>query len=91
MKEIKSGKQFKKDLKRFANQPMKLRQLYEFVNNYLKTGAEIPPKYHAHMLIGSYAGYMECHIQSDYLLIWVDAASDVVKLIRLGSHSELFG
>lgn len=91
MKEIKSGKQFKKDLKRYANQPKKLRALYVFVDNYLKTGAEIPPEYHAHMLIGDYAGHMECHIQGDYLLIWIDVASNAVKLIRLGSHSELFG
>jgi mRNA interferase YafQ len=91
MKEIKSGKQFKKDLKRYANQPKKLRELYDFIDNYLKTGVEIPPEYHAHMLIGDYAGHMECHIQGDYLLIWFDVASDVVKLIRLGSHSELFG
>lgn len=91
MKEIKSGRQFRKDLKRYANQPNKLRELYEFINNYLRTGAEIPPQYHAHMLSGNYAGHMECHIQSDYLLIWVDEAANVVKLIRLGSHSELFG
>lgn len=91
MKEIKSGRQFKRDLKRYANQPKKIRELYEFVSNYLKIGAEIPPEYHAHMLIGDYAGYTECHIQGDFLLIWIDETSDVVKLIRLGSHSELFG
>lgn len=91
MKEIKSSKQFKKDLKRYANQPKKLRELYEFVDTYLKTGAEIPPEYHAHTLIGDYAGHMECHIQGDYLLIWIDENTDVVKLIRIGSHSELFG
>lgn len=91
MKEIKSGRQFKKDLKRYANQPNKLRQLYDFVDNYLKTGAAIPPEYRAHMLLGDYAGHMECHIQGDYLLIWIDETSDIVKLIRLESHSELFG
>jgi len=91
MKEIKSGKQFKKDLKRYANQPKKLRELYDFIGNYLKSGVEISPEYHAHMLIGDYAGHMECHIQGDYLLIWFDVNSDIVKLIRLGSHSELFG
>lgn len=91
MKEIKAAKSFKKDLKRYANQPKKLRELYYFVDEYLRTGKQIPQKYHAHMLIGDYAGYMECHIEGDYLLIWYDEASDVVKLIRLGSHSELFG
>lgn len=91
MKEIKASKSFKKDLKRFANQPKKLHELYDFVDKYLRTGAPIPAKYRAHMLIGDYAGHMECHIEGDYLLIWLDEASNIVKLIRLGSHSELFG
>ncbi len=43
------------------------------------------------MLIGEYAGHMECHIKGDYLLIWLDEANNIVKLVRLGSHSELFG
>ncbi len=34
---------------------------------------------------------MECHIESDFLLIWFDKNADEVKLVRLGSHSELFG
>lgn len=91
MKEIKATKSFKKDLKRYSNQPNKLRELYDFVEEYLRTGKQMPPKYHAHMLIGDYAGHMECHIESDYLLIWYDEKEDLVKLIRLGSHSELFG
>ncbi len=44
MKEIKSGKQFKKDLKKFANRPKKLMELYYFINTYLKTGLAIPDK-----------------------------------------------
>ncbi len=91
MREIKAAKSFKKDLKRYSNQPKKLRLLYEFVDEYLRRGKPIPPEYHAHMLVGKFAGYMECHIESDYLLIWFDEESEVVRLIRLGSHSELFG
>jgi mRNA interferase YafQ len=33
---------------------------------------------------------MECHIESDFLLIWIDETANIIKLIRLGSHSELF-
>lgn len=91
MNEIKAAKSFNKDLKRYANQPKKLRELYEFVNEYLRTGNKIPPKYHAHMLVGEYTGHMECHIEGDFLLIWIDENADIAKLIRLGSHSELFG
>lgn len=91
MKEIKSGNQFKKDLKKFANQPKKLMALYHFIDNYLRKEEIIPPKYRAHMLHGDYAGHMECHIEGDFLLIWIDETTKVVKLIRIGSHSELFG
>lgn len=91
MKEIKSGKQFKKDLKKFANQPKKLMELYYFIDNYLRTGVTIPEKYRAHMLRGDYEGYMECHIEGDFLLIWIDETTQLIKLIRVGSHSELFG
>lgn len=49
----------------------------------------VPSKYRPHDLIGTYKGCMECHVKNDFLLIWVDG--DIVRLIRLGSHSELFG
>ena len=44
-----------------------------------------------HPLTGNYAGHMECHLEGDFLLIWFDPHSDVISLVRLGSHSELFG
>ncbi|MFA5302717.1 MAG: type II toxin-antitoxin system mRNA interferase toxin, RelE/StbE family, partial [Bacteroidales bacterium] len=43
-----------------------------------------------HALKGEYDGTIECHIKSDFLLIWMDAATNTIKLLRLGSHSELF-
>ena len=33
---------------------------------------------------------MECHIEDDTLLIWFDKKKDVIELVRLGSHTELF-
>lgn len=51
---------------------------------------ELPAKYRAHMLKGDYLGCMECHIESDFLLIWLDPETDVIEILRLGSHSELF-
>jgi len=35
-------------------------------------------------------GCLECHINGDFLLIWYDKNRDVIELVRLGSHSELF-
>ncbi|MBC8198696.1 MAG: type II toxin-antitoxin system YafQ family toxin [Desulfobacterales bacterium] len=39
---------------------------------------------------GKYSGYMECHIEPDWLLIW-KADSKNVYLTRTGTHSDLFG
>lgn len=41
------------------------------------------------MLKGEYMGCMECHIEGDFLLIWVDAETGIIEVLRLGSHSEL--
>ena len=42
------------------------------------------------MLTGNYAGFMECHIEGDFLLIWFDHETVQIDLVRFGSHSELF-
>lgn len=42
------------------------------------------------MLAGDYKGCMECHIESDFLLIWLDESNQTIALVRLGTHSELF-
>ncbi|MBD5421039.1 MAG: type II toxin-antitoxin system YafQ family toxin, partial [Bacteroides sp.] len=55
------------------------------------TEQEIPKNFKPHMLTGDYAGCMECHIQGDFLLIWLDEQTNDIDLVRLGSHSELFG
>lgn len=89
MKELKATSQFKKDLKRYQNQPKKIEKL-KVVLGYLQQGACIPQEYKPHRLLGNYKDYMECHIESDTLLIWLDENTNVVKLIRLGTHSELF-
>jgi mRNA interferase YafQ len=48
-------------------------------------------KYRDHDLGGNWAGYRECHIKPDLLLIYRKADADTLRLARLGSHSELFG
>ena len=46
-------------------------------------------KYHDHELSGNYVGYRECHIESDWLLIY-KIADGQLKLQRTGSHRDLF-
>ena len=89
MKEIVASGKFKKDLKRYKGKPETLRKLYEVVC-ILERGLNLPKHYKPHMLVGEYSGHMECHIENDTLLIWLDNTANIVKLVRLGTHSELF-
>ena len=90
MKCIKTTGKFRRDLKRYINYPDKLKKLYALVE-LLQKGEPIPKANKPHLLSGNYRGYMECHIENDFLLIWSDEEEDAVYLVRLGSHSELFG
>lgn len=90
MKCLKPTSRYKKDYKRFRNNPRKLQKLFEILK-MLEQEIPIPAEFSPHMLTGDYKGYMECHIEGDFLLIWFDPDTDEIDLVRLGSHSELFG
>ena len=81
--------QFKKDLKRYQNKPKKIENLMRVLTLLKQTGS-VPEEYYPHELKGKYSGFMECHIENDFLLIWIDEESNQIRLTRLGSHSELF-
>ena len=51
----------------------------------------LPEKNRDHALSGDWAGYRECHIKPDLLLIYRKPDADTLRLARFGSHSELFG
>lgn len=51
----------------------------------------LEPRHRDHDLIGDWAGYRECHLKPDLLLIYRRIDGDILRLARLGSHSELFG
>lgn len=89
MKKLRQTGQFKKDLKRILNNPRKVSALKVVLGLLRETGT-VTREYRPHFLTGIYRGHMECHIGSDFLLIWIDEREDVIKLVRLGSHSELF-
>ena len=90
MKEIRKTSQFKKDFKRFSKDINKVKSLFAIVEKLAK-GEDIPSEFKPHPLRGNWKNYMECHVGEDYPLIWYDKEDNVIKLVRLGSHSELFG
>ena len=90
MKSVVRSTRFKRDFKKYLNQPDKVRALMEVVQ-YLEQTGRVPADYSPHKLHGIYEGCMECHVENNFLLIWIDETKNVIKLLRLGTHHELFG
>ncbi len=81
---------FKKDLKLAKKRGYNLNLLADTVDILMKE-EPLPAKYRDHNLIGNYAGYRECHIQPDWLLIYSVVEQDLVLLLlRTGRHTDLF-
>ena len=89
MKTLKITTQFKKDLKRYKNRPKVIEKL-ELILGLLQNELPIPDENKPHPLTGNYRGHMECHVENDTLLRWWDKETDIIKLVRFGTHSELF-
>ncbi|MDR0874130.1 MAG: type II toxin-antitoxin system YafQ family toxin [Prevotellaceae bacterium] len=80
---------FKKDVKRNQRSGLDLELLVDAVVILTTTGT-LPSKYKPHPLSGNYAGYMECHIQPDYLLVWQQNDKELIIIcIAAGSHAYL--
>ena len=65
--------------------------LLDKVVDELRQGNPLDEKYKDHMLKGEYAGFHECHIKPDWLLIYlIEDNILTLTLVNTGSHSDLF-
>ncbi len=90
MLEINVTHQFMKDLKIAKKRGLDIDKLNEVVRLIAEEQA-LPDKNKDHKLKGDYMGCRECHIQPDWLLIYVvEDSVKILNLLRTGSHSDLF-
>lgn len=81
---------FKKDLKTVKKRGCDL-NLLEAVVDKLAAGEKLDDKYNDHNLVGNWAGYRECHIEPDWLLIYRIVKDELeLHLTRTGTHGDLF-
>ena len=80
--------QYKRDHKTILKRGWNVGSL-KTVLDVLLNEEKLDRKYHDHELSGNYVGYRECHIESDWLLIYKIADGELM-LQRTGSHSDLF-
>jgi mRNA interferase YafQ len=46
-------------------------------------------RFHDHPLGGEWSGFRDCHVKPDLVLIYEKPDDEILRLVRLGSHSEL--
>jgi mRNA interferase YafQ len=94
MRKINWTRQFKRDYKKLRSSSRyrgDLETLLPAVLDKLVVDQELDPKLKDHALTGEMAGFRECHLRPDLLLVYAKAETPPrLILMRLGSHSELF-
>lgn len=92
MLKVEFTNQFKKDYKLAVKRGCNPKE-FETVVNLLINEQPLPEKYKDHALVNSknYKDMRECHIEPDWLLVYkVYEDMLILRLIRTGSHSDLF-
>ncbi len=56
----------------------------------LSNDMPLPKQYQDHGLTGNWKGFRDCHVKPDLVLIYAKEI-DFIQLVRLSSHSEIFG
>ncbi|MDK4807898.1 MAG: type II toxin-antitoxin system YafQ family toxin [Novosphingobium aromaticivorans] len=90
MRAIERTTKFKRDYKREKKTDPGLDAVLVSVIELLATDESLPEKLRDHALSGTWAGYRDCHVRPDLVLIYAKPNDETLSLVRLGSHSELF-
>jgi len=87
MLKLKTTTRFEKDYKKACKSGRDISQLKRIMT-WIAMEQPLPSEIRDHKLVGNYQGRRECHLASDWLLIY-KIEDDTVIFERTGSHSEL--
>lgn len=93
MRTIERASAFKRDYRRVKATPRFAKDIDVLLSNIvaaLVADQVLPTHNRDHALSGNWAGYRECHIKPDLLLIYRKPDANTLRLARLGSHNLLF-
>lgn len=87
---VKYSSRFKKGLRLAVKRGLDISLLEDIVEK-IKAKIPLEAKYKDHPLGGNYKGYRECHIQPDWLLIYlIEDEVLTLTLVDTGTHADLF-
>jgi len=79
---------FKKDLKLAKKRGKDIQKLYDIISDLVHE-KPLAKKHVDHPLKGEYKDCRECHIEPDWLLIYLTKDNNIL-FIRTGTHADLF-
>ena len=88
MKRVHSSTAFEKDVERLMKRNKDMEKLKSVIRSLVR-GEKLDLIYQDHKLTGNYYGCRDCHIESDWLLIY-KYDEETLFLIRTGTHADLF-
>ena len=88
MRRIVQRKWFRKDIKRMVKRGKDERKFFAVVKTLADSGS-LSSEFRPHRLSGKWSDFLECHIESDWLLIYTVSDAEVL-LVRTGTHADLF-
>ncbi|MDE2720793.1 type II toxin-antitoxin system YafQ family toxin [Candidatus Palauibacter polyketidifaciens] len=89
MRTIERTRRFKRDYKRESRGRHRacLDTILAGVVEALANDRPLEPRHHDHALSGEWRDFRDCHLKPDLLLIYQKSGADILRLVRLGSHS----
>lgn len=89
MLDLRTSAQFRRDYRRCAKRGHDMALLSAAIVT-LRIPAALPEKNRDHSLTGNWAGFQECHLAPNWLLIYRIVGNEL-QLARTGTHADLFG
>lgn len=81
-------RRFQRDVKRMQKRGKDF-QKFKDIATTLIAGESLAEKHRNHKLTGNYVGRYECHVEPDWLLIYVLRNEEII-FERMGTHADLF-
>jgi mRNA interferase YafQ len=93
LRSVRYTTRFNKDVRREGKSPNNkdLPTKLQVIIDLLAEDKDLPANLHDHLLVGEFVGMRELHVKPDLLLIYRKIEDVSIELLRLGSHSEIFG
>ena len=87
---VRTTRRFDRSVEKMKKRGLPMDDLRNVITLLMQTGT-LPPEYRPHKLTGNLRGKWECHIKSNWLIVWEQYDGELLLImIDTGTHSNLF-